>query len=775
MPLTEALNPSLSRLRLYESLDNEVQMPPVDLSLENSLGLSLFDDSERNCSSFCKEMDVMLCGKTDRQQTESQLSCCSEPRSLTSPNFSLQVEDFSLDQGVPIPINGFPLHEEQVPLPVQAPAEKENSQHSEYSGISSKNIIITDALEGLSDVKSITDQLQGSSKEVGLKRSLEENVFTPDLLSPNPDHELQSLPSIPSLMGNSCSEFDMHQAQGVSTLLSVDASIVGAPGEIKFQRNFSGIKIVFPPMTGDKTIKFDDLINLFSLSDVRQAFCTDNNEEDIIQQLIQQGLGNEGNVGSGRMSAMSHTSSLDLPNSLLSPLSSVCDSWSWEISQLLSGDENSNHGNENDNRSELNTPVVTFPAAKQSDHWNFNDSHQVLLPSSISIHTPVQSLSDSFSMPNNLQVAGTKMITSSSNSSVNITQRVFTPLQVQIPEESDTSVKLSRTLHSCNTYFDELSLGISPVLDLDPNVATVRVSCTPSENSEQSICSKEFSVSPTIQSAVQQQHRLDEPSNDELGKNASDDVDCDMKEISVDIIIDNGKKNWLKLLPDRTDEFIKTISYKCFECRICSKSFRYRFQIQRHVKTNHSTEKPFICSVCGATFSIKYYLTRHLKLHNPEEKFRCKVCPREFNRKYQLVEHELSHKGPPTLKCSDCRKKFNSKHAFDRHRSFCSGNLQLYVCDICGKSFRGISALSHHRVRHDPLKKFKCSMCNSSFHTQWQLVKHTKRHALQGLYVCKFCSLAFNTTSNLKKHQSKCPAISSHKNAILEKQKESLS
>lgn len=717
-------------------------------------------------------MDVLLCGETDSQPSVAHLSCCSEPRSLTSPSFSLQ--DFSLDQGNHLPINEFPLSEEQLP-PVKTASEREDNE-LEYTAVSKPGDNEHCAENNLmAEVPKLSCGFGDESLVVHSDKSLTQHTFEHQLVEnissqafTSADHSIiqdQTLGSLPSFQGNVSSEMDSLRVQNeANTVLTVDAKVVGASGEIKFQRNMGGVKIVFPPTTAEKAIKFDDLISLFSLNEVRQAFCAESKEEEIIQQLVQQGLGSEGVPQSGRMSSLSQASSLDLPNSLLSPLSSVCDSWSWEISQLLSGDENSNEG---DNRSELNTPIVTLPP-KQTDCTNVVKSIQTAPPSyDVSLDVPSTSVLDNFCMPSNFKISGSKLLPSpDSNTShipcnLNIPQGIFTPLQVQIPEESDTPPRISRTLNSSNTYFDEISLGISPVIDLDPNVATVRMSCPPTENSQQSPFRRGIETL-SLQAPNSSYISNELPSTDACPAVVSNDDDCDIKEVAVDIIIDDGKMNWLKLLPDPTDEFVKKISHKCYKCHICSRSFRFKFQVQRHIKITHSTSKPFICAICGATFSIKHYLTRHMKVHD-DTRLQCTLCDKKFTRQYQLAEHELTHTDPSSLKCSDCGKQCNSKNALSVHKSICSGTLQSYICDICGKTYPGLTALNHHRARHEPVKLFKCTMCESSFHTQWQLVKHTKRHATQGLYVCKFCSLAFNSTTNLKKHKAKCPALTLNK------------
>lgn len=821
--------PSLAQLHLYEPVVNEDQT-----ALDNSYGISIFGDSGKNCSTFRKEMDVLLCGETESQQTVTQLSCCAEPQPLTSPSFSLQGEEFSLDQGGGIHINEFPMSEDQQLVLIKTIPEKETTKELMQSPIrtksSSDKIVDSEIRPVPSDLQSLVNNV---SVDPQLKKIIDSQLFSsqsensiskegyvsssgkPTAVQSIDPHSQTPLSeqsfatgmtvqndAVESLSGSSgiqCGSLPMLENKDLNdstTILAVNASVVGATGEIKFQRNMAGVKIVFPPSTAGKNIRFHDLINLFSQSEVREAFCAESREEDIIQQLVQQGLGSEGVTPSGRASSLSQTSSLDLPNSLLSPLSSVCDSWSWEISQLLNVDENSNQDSVG-NRSELNTPIVNLPT-RRADSCSFEKQIQFVPPHMVknsSAHVSenfdvAKNISNNdemtIKMPgnyggsiNNIPISSSLPVLGSGSFDVTsvtdalngrgrlpissqITETkfrsVFTPLQVQIPEEIDTAVRMSRTLNSCNTYFEELSLGISPVLDLDPNVATVRVSCPPTENSQHSLYKRELDIIPPIQAAEPEQSLI-KASTSMASADSRLSIDCEIKEVAVDIIIDNGKSNWLKLLPDPTDEFIKKVSHRCFRCHICSKSFRFKFQVQRHIKTNHTTGKPYICAICGATFTLKYYLTRHMKLHDSNYKFKCKDCNREFNRRYLLLEHEQSHNNLTGLKCDHCGKQFYSKRAFNDHRSI----LQSYICDICGKIYPGLTALNHHRRRHEPLKKFKCTMCEASFHTQWQLVKHTKRHASQGLFLCQHCSIAFDTPSNLNKHTRKCPALTVNK------------
>lgn len=64
---------------------------------------------------------------------------------------------------------------------------------------------------------------------------------------------------------------------------------------------------------------------------------------------------------------------------------------------------------------------------------------------------------------------------------------------------------------------------------------------------------------------------------------------------------------------------------KNYTCSYCSKPFKSRDHLNRHVRT-HTKEKPYHCTTCGMNFSMVQNLRRHEKLHTGERPFKCDVC-----------------------------------------------------------------------------------------------------------------------------------------------------
>lgn len=86
-----------------------------------------------------------------------------------------------------------------------------------------------------------------------------------------------------------------------------------------------------------------------------------------------------------------------------------------------------------------------------------------------------------------------------------------------------------------------------------------------------------------------------------------------------------------------------------FTCSECSKSFKYKYLLNRHVTSAH-TDIRFECETCHQKFSRKDRLMRHRKVHQGDHgrmnQYKCSKtdCYATFTRKDHLVRHEMSHK-----------------------------------------------------------------------------------------------------------------------------------
>eukprot|EP00475_Leptophrys_vorax_P022274 TRINITY_DN30312_c0_g1_i1.p1 TRINITY_DN30312_c0_g1~~TRINITY_DN30312_c0_g1_i1.p1 ORF type:complete len:581 (+),score=87.67 TRINITY_DN30312_c0_g1_i1:137-1744(+) len=105
---------------------------------------------------------------------------------------------------------------------------------------------------------------------------------------------------------------------------------------------------------------------------------------------------------------------------------------------------------------------------------------------------------------------------------------------------------------------------------------------------------------------------------------------------------------------------------KPFKCDICSKSFRQRRNLARHVRT-HSQVKPFSCSVCGWSFRRKSNLAAHERIHSGMKPFVCEECGKSFRQKGSLSSHIRTHTKEKPHECAVCGDLFTRKGSLQRH------------------------------------------------------------------------------------------------------------
>lgn len=105
------------------------------------------------------------------------------------------------------------------------------------------------------------------------------------------------------------------------------------------------------------------------------------------------------------------------------------------------------------------------------------------------------------------------------------------------------------------------------------------------------------------------------------------------------------------------------------ECVFCSKRFRDRYHLARHLSVHsgetapdcelcktprnccacvqHSPQYSLIkqhkCDICNKMFRDKYHLNRHFLVHTKEKPYQCEVCQKLFSRKDKLTQHSLLH------------------------------------------------------------------------------------------------------------------------------------
>ena len=70
------------------------------------------------------------------------------------------------------------------------------------------------------------------------------------------------------------------------------------------------------------------------------------------------------------------------------------------------------------------------------------------------------------------------------------------------------------------------------------------------------------------------------------------------------------------------------------KCKVCSKNFPNRKDLQEHTKVHTTT----ICPVCDKKFPSKSNMTKHYKTDHEKFKFTCK-CKKQYSNNQDLKKH----------------------------------------------------------------------------------------------------------------------------------------
>lgn len=127
---------------------------------------------------------------------------------------------------------------------------------------------------------------------------------------------------------------------------------------------------------------------------------------------------------------------------------------------------------------------------------------------------------------------------------------------------------------------------------------------------------------------------------------------------------------------------------------------------------------------------------------------RCKFCKEVFTNKYQKEKHEAQvHRNglKPTRTCQVCNSEFQLFVDFKQHIESHEGS---FVCIICGISNRSESALNTHKEGHKRVEKeaknLICDYCGHKVYNKVRLHVHMIKHKTDvKLYMCAICGQSF--------------------------------
>lgn len=210
--------------------------------------------------------------------------------------------------------------------------------------------------------------------------------------------------------------------------------------------------------------------------------------------------------------------------------------------------------------------------------------------------------------------------------------------------------------------------------------------------------------------------------------------------------------------------------YSC-KWKDCCRSFTAQRNLDAHVCTEHTGERPFKCvrDECSEAFVSKQLLIKHGRRAHGDDggasRFVCTWpgCERAFAVKKSLDTHMCTHTGDMPFPCTfeGCDKRFRSKGVRIQHMRVHTG-IKPYKCTVagCDKSFSQDGTRDRHVLTHVSTNEFICiyKECKKDFKTQENLNRHISRmHENGNKYKCQWpnCTQWFYCATELEYHMNR--------------------
>lgn len=194
-------------------------------------------------------------------------------------------------------------------------------------------------------------------------------------------------------------------------------------------------------------------------------------------------------------------------------------------------------------------------------------------------------------------------------------------------------------------------------------------------------------------------------------------------------------------------------------CEQCEKSFRSRYQLQKHMQQHlpMPKRKRYPCPSCGKKFTTNASAQSHAQYaHQEEQRPRpviCEQCGVAVHSLHALKEHLLSHTDYAPYECDICKKCFKSVSRLKHHKE--THDPHKYICPECGMQLNSRPTLNRHRLVHTDQMQHKCDYCGREFKRAKALKNHLILHTGLKPYSCDFCERTFANGSNCRTHKKK--------------------
>ncbi len=134
-----------------------------------------------------------------------------------------------------------------------------------------------------------------------------------------------------------------------------------------------------------------------------------------------------------------------------------------------------------------------------------------------------------------------------------------------------------------------------------------------------------------------------------------------------------------------------------FECDHCGNSYMRKPHLRRHI-LNHRTIKQYNCKVCQMRFRRNDVIKNHEATHHDRNSgFECSICSKFFKKRYNLMKHKETHTTLRAYSCPTCLKAFKTQDSL-RHHVKIHLLIRKFIC-FCGSAFKRKDHLKKHKLR----------------------------------------------------------------------------